>query len=187
LPRLALRRTRPLAAGAVAAPLSECAIRRRGARRAQPELHDRQDRGGGELPARHRSRLLRASLRTRVAARAGRGVAPLGTEVAARLESWLPKLHYPIRVGEHDQTAFAFGLIWDWAGVAQNAQMRELLTDAAQRFYRHDRNCPLAYEPSGEDFLSPCLAEADFMRRVLEPKAFAAWLSAFLPGIPQNT
>ena len=65
--------------------------------------------------------------------------------------------------------------------------MRKLLTGAAQRFYRHDRNCPLAYEPSGEDFLSPCLAEADFMRRVLDTKTFRAWLTDFLPGIPQNT
>jgi Protein of unknown function (DUF2891) len=113
-------------------------------------------------------------------------LAPLETEAAARLESWLPKLHYPIRIGEHDQTAFSFGLMWDWAAITADAHMRELLTDAAQRFYRHDRNCPLAYEPSGEDFLSPCLAEADFMRRVLPPKAFAEWLSAFLPQIPHG-
>jgi len=111
-------------------------------------------------------------------------LAPLETEAAARLESWLPKLHYPIRIGEHDQTAFSFGLMWDWAGVNRDAHMRELLADAAQRFYQHDRNCPLAYEPSGEDFLSPCLAEADFMRRVLPAPAFARWLTDFLPQIP---
>jgi DUF2891 family protein len=114
-------------------------------------------------------------------------LAPLETEVVARLESWLPKLQYPIRFGEHDQTAFAFGLIWDWSGVTHDEQMRKLLSDAAQRFYRHDRNCPLAYEPSGEDFLSPCLAEADFMRRVLDPPTFARWLTAFLPQIPRAT
>jgi hypothetical protein len=111
-------------------------------------------------------------------------LAPLETETATRLESWLPKLHYPIRIGEHDQTAFAFGLMWDWARVSGDARMRGLLTDAARRFYRRDRDCPLAYEPSGEDFLSPCLAEADFMRRVLAPPAFAAWLAGFLPQIP---
>ena len=111
-------------------------------------------------------------------------LAPLETEVVTRIESWVPRLHYPIRVGEHDQTAFSFGLIWDWAAVTGDARMRALLSDAAQRFYRRDRNCPLAYEPSGEDFLSPCLAEADFMRRVLEPRAFATWLTAFLPQIP---
>jgi hypothetical protein len=114
-------------------------------------------------------------------------LAPLETEVVARLASWLPKLQYPIRVGEHDQTAFAFGLIWDWAGAAKDAQMRRLLAEAAERFYRHDRNCPLAFEPSGEDFLSPCLAEADFMRRVLGEHEFARWLSAFLPQIPRGT
>src|SRR5215472_11917433 len=113
-------------------------------------------------------------------------LAPLETEVVARLESWLPKLQYPIRIGEHDQTAFAFGLVWDWAGVAGDRQMRGLLADAAGRFYRHDRRCPLAYEPSGEDFLSPCVAEADFMRRELDPPAFARWLSAFLPQIPRG-
>jgi hypothetical protein len=111
---------------------------------------------------------------------------PLETEAAARIKNWLPKLHYPIRIGEHDQTAFSFGLIWDWAQVSADAGMRALLQDAAQRFYLKDRSCPLSYEPSGQDFLSPCLAEADFMRRVLEPKAFAAWLSGFLPGIPQS-
>jgi hypothetical protein len=111
---------------------------------------------------------------------------PLESEAAARLKAWLPKLHYPIRIGEHDQTAFSFGLIWDWAEVAGDAQMRELLADAARRFYADDRNCPLSYEPSGQDFLSPCLAEADFMRRVLEPQAFARWLSAFLPQISRT-
>jgi hypothetical protein len=111
---------------------------------------------------------------------------PLETEAAARIKNWLPKLHYPIRIGEHDQTAFSFGLIWDWAEVAADTEMRALLQDAAQRFYLKDRSCPLSYEPSGEDFLSPCLAEADFMRRALEPKAFGAWLSGFLPGIPQS-
>jgi hypothetical protein len=113
-------------------------------------------------------------------------LAPLETEAAARLESWLPRLHYPIRIGEHDQTAFSFGLMWDWATITHDAHMRELLGDAARRFYLADRNCPLAYEPSGEDFLSPCLAEADFVRRVLAPPAFAHWLTGFLPQIPRT-
>jgi hypothetical protein len=111
---------------------------------------------------------------------------PLEAEAAARLKRWVPKLHYPIRIGEHDQTAFSFGLIWDWAGVAGDTQMRGMLADAARRFYLKDRHCPIDYEPSGEDFLSPCLAEADFMRRVLDPTAFGRWLSEFLPGIPEK-
>jgi Protein of unknown function (DUF2891) len=111
---------------------------------------------------------------------------PLETEAASRLKSWLPKLHYPIRIGEHDQTAFSFGLMWDWAAVSGDTQMRELLKDAARRFYQQDRNCPLSYEPSGQDFLSPCLAEADFMRRVLDKQNYMQWLAAFLPGIPHS-
>jgi hypothetical protein len=111
---------------------------------------------------------------------------PLESEAAARLKTWLPKLHYPIRIGEHDQTAFSFGLIWDWAAVAGDAQMRILLADATRRFYLNDHHCPIDYEPSGQDFLSPCLAEADFMRRVQEPAVFGRWLSSFLPGITEN-
>jgi hypothetical protein len=109
---------------------------------------------------------------------------PLEAESAARIKRWLPDLRYPIRVGEHDQTAFAFGLIWDWAVIAGDTEMLAQLRDAAQRFYSRDENCPLNYEPSGQDFLSPCLAEADFMRRVLNRVEFAAWLKRFLPGIP---
>lgn len=112
---------------------------------------------------------------------------PLEAEAAARLKSWLPKLHYPIRIGEHDQTAFSFGLAWDWAGVVGDTEMRSLLADAAHRFYLNDRHCPIDYEPSGEDFLSPCLAEADFMRRVQSPAVFSRWLTDFLPGISAQT
>lgn len=111
-------------------------------------------------------------------------LAPLEAEVAARLRSWLPRLHYPIRIGEHDQTAFAFGLVSDWARVSGDAATRELLEARARAFYSADRSCPLGYEPSGQDFLSPCLAEADLMRRILPAKGFALWLSRFLPGIP---
>jgi hypothetical protein len=114
-------------------------------------------------------------------------LAPLETQAAGKLKAWMPKLHYPIRIGEHDQTAFSFGLIWDWSDIAGDTPMRRLLSDAARRFYRGDRNCPLNYEPSGEDFLSPCLAEADFMRRVLGPADFGRWLTQFLPQIPSDS
>lgn len=113
-------------------------------------------------------------------------LAPLEQEAAARVASWLPRLRYPIREGEHDQTAFSFGLIWDWAQAAGNTQMTQLLRTKAAEFYQGDQSCPLNYEPSGQDFLSPCLAEADFMRRVLEPERFPAWLSAFLPQIARD-
>jgi Protein of unknown function (DUF2891) len=111
---------------------------------------------------------------------------PLEREAAARLVTWLPKLHYPIRVGEHSQTAFAFGLVHDWSRVAGDEAMRTLIEQRARAFYGDDRNCPLDYEPSGEDFLSPCLAEADLMRRVLAPSGYAQWLRTFLPGIPHG-
>jgi hypothetical protein len=113
-------------------------------------------------------------------------LAPLESEVVARLGAWLAKLRYPIRIGEHAQTAFAFGLAWDWAGVQGDQHMREVLGAKAQAFYGKDRSCPLAYEPSGEDFLSPCLAEADLMRRILPPARFASWLSRFMPAIPRT-
>ncbi len=111
-------------------------------------------------------------------------LAPLGAEAAQRFAAWLPKLNYPIRVGEHNQTAFSFGLLHDWAVASGDAALRRLVEERGRRYYIEDRNCPLAYEPSGEDFLSPCLAEADFMRRLLPPAQFAPWLSRFLPGIP---
>ena len=61
-----------------------------------------------------------------------------------------------------------------------------MLVGKARQFFFNDKKCPLSYEPSGEDFLSPCLAEADVMRRVLPPKQFAQWLSTFLPQIPKD-
>lgn len=111
-------------------------------------------------------------------------LAPLEAEAAARVLQWLPKLDYPIRIGEHAQTAFAFGLIRDWAVIAGHDGMREAIDAKSRQFHGQDVSCPLAYEPSGQDFLSPCLAEADLMRRVLAPAEYTRWLSAFLPGIP---
>jgi hypothetical protein len=108
-------------------------------------------------------------------------IAPLETAAVARLSEWLPKLSYPVRSGEHSQTAFALGLILDWARTAKHAQLASLVESKARQFYERDRDCPVGYEPSGEDFLSPCLAEADVMRRVLPPGEFSKWLAAFLP------
>lgn len=132
---------------------------------------------------------LAAELRTWKDAQAqdwARALEPLEQEAAARLKAWLPKLAYPIREGEHDQTAFAFGLVWDWSSITRDAEMRRLLREKAAQFYGEDRACPLSYEPSGQDFLSPCLAEADFMRRTLAPAEFAQWLTRFLPQIPRD-
>jgi len=92
---------------------------------------------------------------------------PLEEAAAERLKTWLPKLSHPVRSGEHSQTAFALGLIIDYARSTEDKDFLNLLLTKAWDFYGPDKNCPLAYEPSGEDFLSPCLAEADVMRRVL--------------------
>jgi len=71
----------------------------------------------------------------------------------------------------------------DYARVAGNSEFGKLVESRARDYYLKDRACPLAYEPSGEDFLSPCLAEADAMRRVLPQAEFAAWFAAFLPRV----
>jgi hypothetical protein len=113
-------------------------------------------------------------------------LAPLEAAAVDRLRTWLPKLVYPIRVGEHSQTAFAFGLVLDWARAKGDVEVARLVEERSRGYYQKDRACTLGYEPSGEDFLSPCLAEADLMRRVLEPAAFARWLSTFLPAIPKQ-
>jgi hypothetical protein len=112
-------------------------------------------------------------------------LAPLETAVVARLRDWITKLAYPIREGEHAQTAFAFGLFLDW-GHVHDASFETLTRDRVLAFHRGDRNCPISYEPSGQDFLSPCLAEADLMRRVLPSVQFATWLTGFLPAIPKD-
>lgn len=103
-----------------------------------------------------------------------------------RLEDWLPKLSYPVRIGEHAQSAFAMGLMLDYARSARDAKFSELVESKARQFYLADKNCPLAYEPSGEDFLSPCLGEADLMRRVLSGPEFSRWLGNFLPQISSD-
>lgn len=111
---------------------------------------------------------------------------PLERVIVERIQSWLKTLAYPVRVGTHNQTAFAFSLILDYADSTSQHALAQALRAKAMTFYATDVDCPLSYEPSGEDFLSPCLAEADLMRRVLSPKEFSHWLSEFLPGIPEQ-
>ncbi|HZL58023.1 MAG TPA: DUF2891 domain-containing protein [Bryobacteraceae bacterium] len=106
---------------------------------------------------------------------------PLELAAMARIGEWLPKLEHPIRTGEHNNTAFGMGLMLDYAAISGNPEFRGLLEARARDYYLKDTACPLAYEPSGEDFLSPCLAEADAMRRILPAPEFARWFTAFLP------
>jgi hypothetical protein len=109
---------------------------------------------------------------------------PLEDAAVERLTNWLPKLSHPVRIGEHDQTAFGLGLMFDYARTVKNDAFAKLVRDSAKKYFLADKNCPLNYEPSGEDFLSPCLGEADIMRRVLPQKEFANWLKTFMPQIP---
>ncbi|MEO1658455.1 MAG: DUF2891 domain-containing protein [Pseudomonadota bacterium] len=113
-------------------------------------------------------------------------LAPLEAMIVERIEGWLPRLAYPIRLGTHNQTAFAFGLMLDYARTVGDESLEEMLTDKVLAFHVDDVDCPLAYEPSGEDFLSPCLMEADLMRRVMDQETFAAWLTRFLPTVPED-
>jgi hypothetical protein len=111
---------------------------------------------------------------------------PLEAVIVSQIKSWLPNLAYPIRLGTHNQSMFAFGLILDWARVSGDSEMAAMVRDRSRAFHLEDRNCPIEYEPSGEDFLSPCLMEADLMRRILDRDEFAKWLDGFLPAIPRD-
>lgn len=112
-------------------------------------------------------------------------IRPLEAALAARLTDWLPNLTYPVRSGTHSQTAFALGLALDWARITGDEVFESLVVERATGLYGKDRGCPIHYEPSGADFLSPCLGEADLMRRVMTPAVFADWLSQFL-DIPEK-
>lgn len=111
---------------------------------------------------------------------------PLEAAIVANIKDWLPKLAYPIRLGTHNQSAFAFGLLLDWAARSGDNEMASLVRNKTLAFHGKDRNCPMAYEPSGEDFLSSCLMVADLMRRVQDASEYASWLSGFLPAIPTD-
>ncbi len=107
---------------------------------------------------------------------------PLKNHVVKQLSQWIPKLAYPIRTGEHSQTAFAFGLAYDYAVNTGDEAFANLLKEHVMRLYLDDKNCPINYEPSGQDFLSACLAEADLMRRMMTPQQFAKWFKKFIPA-----
>ncbi len=112
----------------------------------------------------------------------GAALAPLEALAAERLRDNFTRLPWPVRSGEHSQTAFALGLALDWARVARQDATAARLAQRALDFYAADRAAPIAYEPSGHDFLSPLLAEADVLRRVMDRESFATWLESFLPA-----
>lgn len=110
-------------------------------------------------------------------------LAPVARAVADLLLDWLPKARYPVRHGTHANSAFALGLVLDSAVDAGLPELTGPVEEALRGWFADDTGGSLAWEPSGQDFLSPLLAEADAMRRILEPAAYAAWLAGFLPEL----
>lgn len=112
---------------------------------------------------------------------------PLSTFIENKYLDFLPRLGYPIRVGEHSNTAFGLTFAYDYAHTLNRIELKNIIVEKAKEFYLSDKNCPITWEPSGFDFLSPCLEEIDIMRRVLTQSEFKPWLSAFLPELIETT
>jgi hypothetical protein len=108
-------------------------------------------------------------------------IRPLEDVIVSRTMIYLPKLKHPIRTGVHPDTGFALAFTLDYARQVNNQDLIKLILNRARTFYLQDQNYPAAYEPSGEDFFSSGLNEADLMRRVLSPAEFANWFDRFLP------
>jgi hypothetical protein len=108
-------------------------------------------------------------------------LAPLTQELGERMSEYIERLPVPVRAGTHHSTAYALCHAHDHALAVDDEQLRQAVEKASRRFYLADARCPTRFEPSGEDFISPCLVEADLMRRVLDQGTFATWLDGFLP------
>jgi Protein of unknown function (DUF2891) len=110
-------------------------------------------------------------------------LAPLASDFVQRYLTYLPYATYPIRHGVHSNSAFGLAFALDYARTCDVGSLLEACVTTARRWYLTDRDAPAQWEPSGADFLSPCLMEAVLMRRVLAADAFSSWLDAFLPGV----
>jgi hypothetical protein len=106
---------------------------------------------------------------------------PLARTIAAQLDRYLQLLTYPIRSGAHFNTAFALILALEWAD-AFDGDLAELIRARSRHWFGGDCDCQ-AWEPSGDDFVSPALTEALLMRRALASDAFETWFIAFLPRL----
>ena len=115
----------------------------------------------------------------------GRALAPLAQAFAERFKTYLPMADYPVRNGSHGSTAFGLDLALDYAQAAGDSVLADLCGDKARAWYGEDRACQ-AWEPSGDDFLSPALIEATLMSRVLPRPDFRTWFDAFLPQAAQG-
>lgn len=113
----------------------------------------------------------------------GRSLRPLTLLLRDKLLDFLPKLVYPIRTGEHPNTAFALSFTHDYALVSKDKILEKAVIEHSKRFYLKDKNYSFSMEPSGYDFLSPGLEEIDLMRKILARKEFQSWLKAFHPQL----
>ena len=112
-----------------------------------------------------------------------RNLQPITDLMVEKYLEFLPKLIYPIRVGEHTNIAFGLSLAYDYAKTMDHAGLQELIKSRALDWFSKDENCPLMYEPSGFDFLSPCFQELDIMRKVMSKEEFQLWVKQFLPQL----
>jgi hypothetical protein len=112
-------------------------------------------------------------------------IAQLEHVIVLRYMDFLPRQDYPIRTGEHPNTAFGLAFAWDYAKKMANDSLMSLIEERSRDYFLDDENCPASWEPGGSDFLSPCLEEADLMRRVLPVDEYREWLRNFLPGIEE--
>lgn len=108
---------------------------------------------------------------------------PLANLLVKRYEEYLPKLVYPIRSGQHDNSAFGFNLAIDYARTVQDSAFESVLEQHIKRLFMKDRSCSIAFEPSGTDFLSPCLEEALVMAKILPEEDYRTWLKGFMPDL----
>ncbi len=108
---------------------------------------------------------------------------PLADAIAQQYIDFLPKQYYPIRTGVHPNTAFGIAFALDYARKVKNEKLEKLLIERSLTYYEKDKNYDTNWEPGGEDFFSPCLIEADLMRRILKPVEFKNWFNKFLPGL----
>jgi hypothetical protein len=115
-----------------------------------------------------------------------RNLRPLADAVAARYVEFFPKQTYSIRTGVHPNTAFGLAFALDYARAVGDARLAGLVEERARAYFENDQDAPAKWEPSGADFFSPSLVEADLMRRVLPPAAFRAWFGRFLPGAAEG-
>jgi hypothetical protein len=112
-----------------------------------------------------------------------RRLEPLVRQIVTLTRQYLPLLRWPNRTGEHGNTAFAMAQMIDYSRGVGDDDLAAMLTARACDYFLDDRDAPVRLEPGGEDFLSPCLVEADLMRRVLPGPEFSAWLDEFLPAL----